>query len=262
MKNEPQKCRRAFAAFTLIELLVVIAIIGILASLLLPAIARAKTAAKVATTKSEMASLNAAISQYKSDYSLLPASTAAYAKAANNVDFTFGTFVKNTSVNGTVVPSPLEGTNIVSSSAVLGQTGIFTQPLPGYQNVNSEVISILNDYAYYPETNVTRHTYNSRSTSGYQARTTTDTTSPGIDPNYILRDPWGMPYIITLDLNGDGKCVDAIWSQPPSSGIVIGNASFSVPGDSMIWSFGPLKVIDLREVANCYTNNSVVKSWK
>jgi len=258
MKNEPQESHRALAAFTLIELLVVIAIIGILASMLLPALSHAKTAAKVATTKSEIANLNTAISQFKADYTLLPASTNAYGKAVQfNSDFTYGTIVKGTG------GSPLEGTNIVSPAAVRSQGSILTPP-GGYNNVNSEVISILNDYAYFPENAISRHTYNPHSTVYYNSRTAADQTSSGIDVNNILRDPFGMPYIITLDLNSDGKCADAVWNQAslwaPNS--AIGNTNFFVQGDSMIWSFGPLKAIDLNEGPNSYTNSQIVKSWK
>ena len=56
------------AAFTLVELLVVIAIIGILAALLLPALARAKEKAKVARVRAELNALGLAFDMYSTDY--------------------------------------------------------------------------------------------------------------------------------------------------------------------------------------------------
>lgn len=59
--------RNGLLAFTLIELLVVIAIIGILASLLLPAMARGKERAKVARVHAELRGIGLALDMYSSD---------------------------------------------------------------------------------------------------------------------------------------------------------------------------------------------------
>jgi len=56
------------AAFTLVELLVVIAIIGLLASLLLPALARAKEKAKVTRVRGELYNIGLALEMYSTDY--------------------------------------------------------------------------------------------------------------------------------------------------------------------------------------------------
>jgi prepilin-type N-terminal cleavage/methylation domain-containing protein len=58
--------------FTLVELLVVVAIIGLLAALLLPVLARAKEAAKVAKVKAELYGLGLALEMYAEDHGKVP----------------------------------------------------------------------------------------------------------------------------------------------------------------------------------------------
>lgn len=65
MKNQQASVSRGF---TLIELLVVIAIIAILAALLFPVFARAKSAAKSATTLSNIRQLGQSFNLYAEDY--------------------------------------------------------------------------------------------------------------------------------------------------------------------------------------------------
>ena len=59
-------------AFTLIELLVVIAIIAILAALLLPALHRARVAAKVSKAKVELRQIGIALQIFHKDHDRFP----------------------------------------------------------------------------------------------------------------------------------------------------------------------------------------------
>lgn len=64
----PRRLRRTGHAFTLVELLVVIAILGILASLLLPALARAQERARVIKVHAELHGVGLALEMYADDH--------------------------------------------------------------------------------------------------------------------------------------------------------------------------------------------------
>ena len=104
------------------------------------------------------------------------------------------------------------------------------------------------------------------------ARLTGDTSSPGVGSDLVYRDPWGNPYIITMDLNYNEMCVDAVYGKDAVSagglnGLVqdpgaTAPDNWAYRGKVMVWSSGPDGKINNNTPANQGENKDNVLSWK
>lgn len=213
MKHIAQTSGRASArGFTLIELLVVIAIIAILAGLILPAVTGVKKQAKVKLAKAEMNQIAAAIKDYEAAYDRYPVSKDAEGYASNaanpaNPDFTFG------------------GPSAVS--------------VGGRVRDNSDVVEILLDMDFNdPQRANYQHRRNPKKTVFINAKSSVGN-GPGVDANALFRDAWGNPYVITIDMNDDSKCHDAVYGKIGGKGLIPNGTRFELNAPVMIWSMGP-----------------------
>lgn len=221
-------------AFTLIELLVVIAIIGVLAGLLLNGVMGVKRKAAGTQARTDIAQIVAAINQFESTYSVMPCSKQVWDSSKNFSechDFTYGTGAYRTYGSGN----------------------------PPYIADNSELISVLRAASPTNKFESVITALNPKKSVLIEPPLVSNTNAPGVGPDGVFRDPWGNPYIISLDLDISGGVLDGVYGY---SRLKTNGLPAEIPGRVAVWSLGPDGLADKNIPPNFGVNKDNIVSWE
>lgn len=218
-----------------LELLVVVFVIFILVAMLMPLTPHQGRPAKIMQARTEMAGLVNAIEGYEHQYGHLP-----LADVATNGDLTFG--LKPAEIQAF---NPLPGTKLIAS--------------------NSDIITVLMDFDLGANTG---HKLNPQRIKFLAPKMVEGTNSPGVSCiDYKYRDPWGHPYIISLDANQDGFVRDAFYAQAAlytkgqAEPLTNRSGFYEFNGKVMVWSRGRNGKASLSQPATGGVNQDNLTSW-
>jgi hypothetical protein len=239
--------------FPLWETVLILVIVGILLGLLFPVVRPWPShPPSILRARIEIAVLVQAIEQFEIAYNRLPIPDNLAQNSPN--DFTFGTFGTRTRV------------------AIINADGP--------QANNAELVAILCDQTNFgdgKETSNRDHRLNPQRIAFLVVNHCSDAKSPGVGTDGVYRDPWGNPYIITLDLIHDGRCRDAFHCRASVSSQAGGTNgfyglsrlnpadredAFEFSGPVMVWSLGPDGKADPSKRADEPPNRDNVLSWR
>lgn len=222
------------------KLLPVIVFIFLLAGLLLPSTNHPRIKARIKMAEMDMKNLEAAISSYDTAYGHLP-----IPDSDTNSDVTFG--INSTDISGF---QKIPATRFIAS--------------------NSDLMIVLLDIDRGVNAG---HKMNPQKTIFIDPKRVEGTERPGVSIiDYQYRDPWGNPYIISLDANGDNRVCDVCYANTNVSsstqsefglnGLIKTNDVYELNGSVMIWSRGPDGKTSTDDKANAGVNKENVLGWQ
>lgn len=247
--HNPCATRRAF---TLVELLVVIAIIAILAGMIMGGMMTIKARGMVSKARLETGVIAAAIQDYTASYGMPPVSAKVWDCSRNNFigsvkhpDFTYGFD------SGTITIKSHGNPNYVADNAeiiaVLRNTAVTNKTLTGSTMRMNDLVAALNP----------------KKVRFLDVPTANNKIHPGVGTDGVFRDPWGNPYIITVDLDMDGLAADGVYTALRKNAATTPN---EIQGSVAVWSMGPDGKVDPTSTTPTATptsgnNKDNVVSW-
>ncbi len=190
---------------------------------------------KITRAVIEVQDLANAIRAYEQDYDHLP-----LADVSSNADITLG-----------FDSAEIEGLNFIKGTRIVLK--------------NSDALIILSDLDVGVNAG---HKLNPR-----QIKYISPKLVEGIEPgfsmkDYQYRDPWGNPYVISLDADRNGLTRDAfyantnLFTNAVASPLILTNGGYEFPGKVMIWSRGPDGKASSIIPANAGVNQDNIESWQ